>query len=68
MKHMISIWFFIGGMLALCGPLILFAGIADYSSSSSHTEVLHQLHLPIWWGCIMTVLGVASVVHFRPKR
>jgi hypothetical protein len=67
MRHMIPIWFFIGVLLALCGLLVLAAGINDYSGTSGHVVVMHQLHLPIWWGIVMTISGILTTLHFRPK-
>jgi hypothetical protein len=29
---------------------------------------LNHLHTPIWWGAILTVIGLGYVVKFRPGR
>jgi hypothetical protein len=68
MKHMISIWFFIGCLLTIYGLLIFYAGLRGFSDVSAQGEALQQLHLPLWWGIVMTGLGIAYLVHFRPRR
>lgn len=67
MKHMISIWFFIGILLTIYGLLILYAGVQSFSNASVQTGAMHRLHLPLWWGIGMTILGSAYLVHFRPR-
>ncbi len=68
MKRMIPIWFFVGCLLAAYGVLILFAGIRDFSHPPGGFEAMQHLHLPIWWGIFMMTLGLAWVVHFRPRQ
>lgn len=67
-KHSISIWFFIGSLLAVYGVLILGAGIYDLDSpvAAGHV-VLSQLHLQIWWGIGLLVLGSVYVKRFWPN-
>jgi hypothetical protein len=67
MKHMISIWFFIGALLTIYGLLILYAGVQNFSHGSAQTGAMQQLHLPVWWGIGMTILGSVYLVHFRPR-
>lgn len=68
MKQMISIWFFIGGLLTLYGLLIFYAGVETFSEVSAQGGAVRGLHLPVWWGIGMTLLGSAYLVHFRPWR
>jgi hypothetical protein len=68
MKQMISIWFFIGCLLTLYGLLILYAGVQTFSEVPVQGGAVQGLHLPLWWGIGMTILGSAYVVHFRPRR
>jgi uncharacterized membrane protein YkvI len=68
MKHMISIWFFIGCLLTIYGFLIFYAGIGTFSAAAAPTASLRQLHLPLWWGIAMIALGIVYLVHFRPRR
>jgi hypothetical protein len=67
MKRMISIWFFVGGLLTVYGFLIFFAGVRSFSEPSTQGESMQQLHLPIWWGIFMAIFGIAYLVRFRPK-
>ena len=65
---MLSIWFFIGLLLLAYGILILGAGLYELSSPPEHPVVLADLHAGIWWGVLLTILGVIYVVKFRPGR
>ena len=67
-RHFISIWFFIGVLLAVYGVLILGSGIYDLGSPEKHAVVLAQLHAPIWWGALLLLLGGFYAVHFRPGK
>ena len=64
---MLSIWFFVGVLLATYGALILVAGVQDFNSQAGPVAMAH-LHLPIWWGIGLLVLGGIYLVHFRPGR
>jgi hypothetical protein len=64
---MISIWFFVGCLLTAYGFLIFFAGVRSYAMPPTSTESMQQLHLPIWWGIGLTILGITYLVRFRPK-
>jgi hypothetical protein len=44
-----SIWFFVGIMLAIYGPIVLIANIPGFAGESPHV-VLERLHAGIWWG------------------
>jgi hypothetical protein len=63
--HIIPVWFFVGVMLLAYGILILGSGISEWSNPP-HT-VLAELHAPVWWGALLTVIGAAYVLAFRPK-
>jgi hypothetical protein len=67
-KHFISIWFFIGSLLTVYGVLILGTGIYELLGDSSPDVVLSRLHLNIWWGIGMLLLGLVYAIRFRPKR
>ena len=66
-KRLISIWFFIGALLATYGVLILGSGIYRFFAPSSDAVVLLHLHLEIWWGAGMCVLGLVYVVRYWPE-
>lgn len=67
-RHAISIWFVIGALLAVYGVLILGTGVYGVFVPSSSTAVLSNLHIGIWWGAGMMVLGAVFVVRFRPSK
>lgn len=67
-KRFISIWFFIGSLLAFYGVLILGAGIYGLWNPPAQKVVLGELHPGIWWGALLTALGMLYVVRFRPGR
>ena len=61
---MISIWFFIGVLLLIYGVLILGAGL--YGLSHPPAVVRADLHVGIWWGILLLLLGSVYTVKFRP--
>jgi hypothetical protein len=63
--HIIPVWFFVGVMLLAYGILILASGLSEWSNPP-HT-VLAELHAPVWWGALLTTIGAAYVLGFRPK-
>jgi hypothetical protein len=64
--HQISIWFFVGVLLAIYGIIILGAGIADWSNPGN--IVLGELHVGVWWGALLLVLGCIYSYAFSPIR
>jgi hypothetical protein len=64
--HQISIWFFVGVLLAVYGAIILLAGIADWSNPGN--IVLGDLHVGVWWGALLLILGVIYSYIFAPNR
>lgn len=67
-KHFLSIWLFIGALLLIYGVLILGSGIYDLINPPAQQPVLAELHAPIWWGALLTVLGLIYTIAFRPSR
>lgn len=65
----IPIWFFIGVLLFIYGVLILGYGLYEFGTGIYPAGVqLTELHTPIWWGALLTLVGVIYLVKFRPKR
>ena len=65
----IPIWFFIGVLLVTYGLMILGYGVYEWQTASYPPLVeLTNLHTPVWWGGLLTALGVVYVVKFRPGR
>lgn len=56
-RRMISIWTWVGLVLATYGALILAAGIYYLSVGQPQVTVLGDLHPRIWWGGFMLVVG-----------
>jgi len=65
---MLSIWFFVGALLAVYGVLILIEGVRDFTHPTEASFALAQLHLQVWWGIGLVILGCVYLVHFRPGR
>ena len=59
----VSIWFFVGILLLIYGALILAAGLTE----TAHV-VLANLHVGIWWGAVLLVLGAIYTIVFAPGR
>ena len=64
--HGIPIWFFIGALLAVYGVLILGAGL--YGLVHPPAVELANLHVGVWWGTLLLVIGTGYVLRFRPRR
>jgi hypothetical protein len=66
-KHeIIPVWFFVGVLLLVYGVMILISGIAEWSHPPN--TVLAELHAPVWWGGLLTVLGAIYCAMFRPVK
>jgi len=65
----IPIWFFIGVLLVIYGAMIFGYGVYECASGIYPAGVeLTQLHTPVWWGGLLTVLGLFYLIKFRPGR
>ncbi len=64
----ISIWFFIGVLLAIYGVIILGSGIDQWMSPGEHEVVLSDLHVGVWWGALLIVVGGIYSFAFAPNR
>ena len=74
-KHFISIWFFIGLLLAVYGALILGSGIYELISPPApqvqggiERNIMAHLHAAVWWGALLLGLGLVYLVNFRPAK
>ena len=68
-KHFMPIWFFVGSLLTVYGVLILGTGLYELlAARSSLPVVLPHLHIDVWWGAGMFLLGLLYVIRFWPKR
>jgi hypothetical protein len=66
----LSIWFFIGISLLVNGVLIFGRGIYETISPPSleNQVVLYNLHANIWWGGILSILGLVYCLHYSPAK
>jgi hypothetical protein len=64
--HIIPVWFFVGVLLLIYGVLIFGSGIVEWAHSSG--TVLAELHAPIWWGALMSAVGLGYTIAFRPRK
>jgi hypothetical protein len=67
-KQQISIWFFVGILLLVYGVLILGAGIYGAVNPAANAVVLADLHVGIWWGALLLILGAVYSWIFYPSR
>lgn len=65
-EQIIPVWFFVGVLLFIYGVLIFVSGLAEWSHPPA--TVLSELHAPVWWGALLTVLGGVYCLAFRPRR
>jgi hypothetical protein len=64
----ISIWFFIGISLLVNGLLILASGIYELFHPPQAPVVLFDLHASVWWGALLTTLGIIYSVTYNPLK
>jgi hypothetical protein len=64
----ISIWFFIGVLLAIYGVLIFGYGVSELITGHVANVALAYLHAPVWWGALMLALGAFYCLRFKPTR
>jgi len=66
-KHnIIPVWFFVGLLLLIYGVMIFASGLANWSHPPEGVE-LANLHAPVWWGALLTVLGVIYCAKYYPR-
>jgi len=63
----ISIWFFTGLLLLIYGVTILGAGIWGLSHPAERSIVLAEMHVDIWWGAALTLLGALYCWKYAPS-
>jgi hypothetical protein len=61
----ISIWFFIGILVLIYGVLILGAGLYGMNAPTKGV-VMGELHVDIWWGVLLVLIGAFYTWNFRP--
>ena len=68
MRETFSIWWFAGVLLLAYGVVILTTGVWELSHPLPNPPVLNNLHAPIWWGGLLTVVGLVYTIGFRPRQ
>ena len=63
----ISVWFFIGVLLLIYGVLIAGSGVAGMGAPTPGV-VLGELHVDIWWGILLLLIGGFYTFAFRPGK
>ncbi|MCX8109217.1 MAG: hypothetical protein N3G20_10475 [Verrucomicrobiae bacterium] len=66
--HQVPIWFFIGALLTVYGLLILGVGIYHLAHPPVQKVALYEKHADIWWGALLTVIGLIYGIRFWPGR
>ncbi|HLA85088.1 MAG TPA: hypothetical protein VJL29_09855 [Thermoguttaceae bacterium] len=64
-QHTITIWFFVGGLFTIYGILIILAGL--FIESPEYVKMQH-VHVRIWWGAILLVMGLIFTIRFWPRK
>lgn len=63
----VSVWFFTGVLLLIYGVLILASGLAG-AGAPTPGVVLGELHVDIWWGALLVLVGGFYSIWFRPGK
>lgn len=63
--RMLPVWFFIGLILLVYGVVITATGIYEFNHPPN--TILANLHPALWWGGILTVIGLLYVLKYRPR-
>jgi hypothetical protein len=64
---MLSIWFFVGGLMLIYGVVLTPYGAWAWFGGHEAPTVLNHLHPTFWWGLLMTVFGLFYTIKFRPR-
>jgi len=64
----VSIWFFIGILLLAYGVLIIGADFWTQAHPPAKAVVLAQYRAGLWWGMLLTAIGLLYSVRYRPRK
>lgn len=64
----VSIWFFVGILLAFYGVVITGEGLYHLAYPPERPVVLAWLHADLWWGALLLLAGLFYCYHFAPRR
>ena len=65
---LISVWFFVGVLLLSYGVLIFASSWYYAAHPPAEPVVLADLHIGVWWGLLLVLVGGLYSWNFRPKR
>lgn len=68
MRESIPIWWFAGLLMLAYGIVIFTTGLWELAHPPAHPPVLNQLHAPIWWGALLTIIGLSYLIRFHPRK
>ncbi len=66
-KGMRPIWYFVGYLLSIIGSLIVLAGVINLFYNLPGTSVLESVHPDLWWGGLITLIGLLYIWKNRNK-
>lgn len=68
-KESLSIWFFVGLILAVYGVIVVIANVQTLISPPETTHVVFEnLHSGLWWGGVILILGLVFLYLHWPNK
>ena len=67
-EGMRPIWYFVGWVLFLSGLIVVIAGVYGIFYTLPSTSVIGYLHPNLWWGGLMTIVGLIYMLKNRKIR
>jgi hypothetical protein len=64
----LSIWLCVGISLLVNGVLIFAAGIYELLHPPAQRVVLYHLHANVWWGAMLSIVGLVYCIYFAPGK
>jgi len=65
--RMVSIWYFIGIAILVIGIAVAITGAVRWNHPAEGVA-MSQLHADLWWGLIMTGIGLYYVIRYGPAK
>ena len=62
------IWYFVGWILFIIGIILVANGIYTYFNPEIQQTVLRGTYPDIWWGALMTVVGLIYIIKNRKVK
>ncbi len=61
------IWYFVGLFLLTVGVIVVASGVYDLFEPATQQTVLANLHPGLWWGGVVTLVGLVFLLANRKK-